>query len=69
MTIKFFSNGKINAKGFKALLTGELFLDNSFKIPFFQQKFSEKSKFKRPKKPGQAQQACLQQCLRPVLGL
>ena len=46
-----------------------MFIDNSFKIPFFQQKFSEKSKFKRPKKPGQAQQACLQQCLRPVLGL
>ena len=39
MTIKFFSNGKINAKGFKALLTGELFMDNSFKIPFFSESF------------------------------
>ena len=39
MTIKFFSNGKINAKGFKALLTGELFIDNSFKIPFFSKSF------------------------------
>ena len=33
MTIKFVSNGKINAKGFKALLTGE-----SFQIPNKKQK-------------------------------